>query len=178
MSVATSIRPASPATVDSFRQAMRRFPSGVTVVSGYVGGVAYGITVSSFCSVSMTPPLVLACLNNVGRASEALLRAENFAINILGATQEQVSNSCARAGDDERFNDVTSRRGLNGTPVVEGAAAVLMCSTFDRHPAGDHTILVGHVDGVVLGNDPAPLAYHDGGYVRLQAAGADNGVDR
>lgn len=160
-------RAAKPETLDRFRQAMRRFPSGVTVVTGRVDDLTHGITVSSFCSVSMQPPLVLVCLNNVGRAAEALLSADQFAINILAAGQESVSNACAGPRGDDWLAAVTSSMGTNGVPVVRGASAALLCSTFRRYPAGDHTILIGHVDEVILGLERAPLAYHDGSYIRL-----------
>lgn len=160
-------RLATPERLDRFRQAMRRFPSGVTVVTGRVNDRTHGITVSSFCSVSMQPPLVLVCLNNVGRAAEALLSADKFAINILAAGQESVSNACAGPRGEEWLTAATSRVGADEVPVVRGATAALVCTMFNRYPAGDHTIVLGHVDEVILGSDRMPLAYHDGSYVRL-----------
>lgn len=153
-------------TEQSFKDALSRFATGVCIVTT-VGrdGAHDGLTVSSFTSVSLDPPLVLFCL---GRKTDALIdEAEGgrFAINVLAEDQEEASETFASQKPD-KFDRVAYAVGENGCPVIRGALAVLECVVAAIHDGGDHRIVVGRVERLrVLGGKP--LLRYRGRYLRL-----------
>lgn len=150
-----------------FKQAMRRYPAGVTVVTACPPGrPPQAITVSAFCSVSLRPALVLVCLSSSGRAATAIATQPAFAVNLLSAGQTGDSQACTGPTED-RLAGVDWRAGENGAPVLARATAALECRRHAVHPAGDHVILVGEVTAVHLHEHTGPLAYHDGAYCRV-----------
>ncbi|SDV51540.1 flavin reductase family protein [Chitinasiproducens palmae] len=153
----------------TFRDALATFPSGVTIVSTTdAEGRHWGFTASSFSSVSMNPPLVLVCLANAAESHPAFLQASRFAINILSQDQKDVAMHFARKGVD-KFGPHEFRYGTPDDPhppMLAGSAASLLCSARDAHPAGDHTVLIGEVEAVELGNAP-PLVYYNRGFREL-----------
>ena len=154
----------APDLATEFKGAMRRYPSGVTVVTAAPAGLPpQAITVSAFCSVSLDPPLVLVCLNRTGRAATAIAAEKLFTVNVLSTEQEEDSRACT-APIEDRLVAVEWQPGSNGVPVLERACAALECEHYALHPAGDHVILVGRVTNVRLREDRVPLAYHDGTY--------------
>jgi len=154
---------------DQFRQALGSFASGVTVVTTKdSSGVPYGLTVSAFTSVSLDPPLVLVCLNNRLRSLHSFLESRKFAVNILGADQEETSVHFATKGS-ERVSWIRGN-GETGVPVLETALARLECEVVQTVATGDHTLLVGSVEAVSWPDsprDPDPLLYFQGSYRRL-----------
>lgn len=162
---------------DEFRRLLGRFASGVTVVTtSDPDGSPTGLTVSAFASVSLTPPLVLICIAHKAQSHPALLATRRFAVNILGADQEELSGRFASApggGAAEKFRGIPYRRGGGGLPLLDGALAHLECSVIDAHEAGDHTILVGQVEAgdAPEATEPGPLLYYRGGYRRLGPSG-------
>jgi flavin reductase (DIM6/NTAB) family NADH-FMN oxidoreductase RutF len=166
---------ADPDIEPRFKQAMRRYPAGVTVVTASPeGGPPQAITVSAFCSVSLEPPLVLVCLNAHGRAAKAIAGGDAFTVNLLSAGQQADSRACTGPTDD-RLAGVEWRAGANGAPVLEKASAAFECDRFALHPGGDHVILVGRVTTVHLHEHTEPLAYHDGTYVGVAPLGVGAG---
>ena len=154
-----------PVEPDAFRAALGRFPSGVTVVTldDGAGGV-HGITVSSFVSLSLIPPLVGVAIGRKARAHR-MIGAPRFGVSVLAADQAQVSDHFAArpvALPAEPFED------LEGHPLIRGAVAHLVCTIVDRVETGDHTLLVGRVDASRV-TEGAPLAYHGGRYGRVLA---------
>lgn len=144
-----------------FRAAMARFPSGVVVVTTRCGdGVPRGFTASSFCSVSMEPPLVLVCLADSAESAAAFADCDRFAVSVLGPVHRPLAVRFATRGAD-KFAAGGLRPALSGLPVVERAPAALDCAVYARHPAGDHTVLIGRVTGVRLGEENSPMVYHD-----------------
>jgi len=139
------------------RQVLGRFVTGVTVVTARVAGSFLGLTANSFTSVSLDPPLVLFCVHSSSRAREGMQRTTGFAVNILGADQEQLSRQFA-ATDSDRFTGVDVRLGRTGAPILTDAVAFLECRRMAEMTGGDHLILLG---------DRAPLAVLDGRYVRV-----------
>lgn len=137
-----------PAVADeAFRHAMRRFASGVCVVSTGAGEARRGMTVSAFSSVSAAPPMILVCLNRSASSHEALVAAERFGVSILAAGQEEVALRFAGQrglSGAARFDAGWSAHPA-GVPVLAGALQGLVCATEARHGAGSHTILVGRV---------------------------------
>ncbi|HYD51129.1 MAG TPA: flavin reductase family protein [Gemmatimonadaceae bacterium] len=153
---------------DRFRSLLSRFASGVTVLSlRDAAGRDHGMTVSAFCSVSLEPPLVLACVDRAASMHDLLLASDGpLGVSILSLAQEPLSRHFADA-DAERWAGVPMVRGESGVPLVAGAIAHLECRIVDRHPAGDHTILIARVERGELG-EGGPLVYFRGGYADLQ----------
>lgn len=149
-----------------FRRSLGQFASGVTVVTTRdQEGRPQGLTASSFCSVSLEPPLVLVCIDNRTEACRTVQEAGFFAVSVLSESQESVSRRFASAGP-EKFAGVDLVPGDNGAPLVTGALAHLECHVAAAHLAGDHTIFVGEVKR--LASTPGrPLLYHGSAYHRL-----------
>jgi len=155
-------------SVDSreFRRTLAQFASGVTVVTTRdATGRPHGLTASSFCSVSLDPPLVLVCLDNRLEARRAVAEVGHFAVSVLAETQESLSRQFATGGPD-KFAGVELSSGESGAPLVAGALAHIECRLKDAHVAGDHTIFVGIVERASVGAG-RPLLYHGSAYHRL-----------
>ncbi|WJV51599.1 flavin reductase family protein [Streptomyces flavofungini] len=141
---------------------MARFATGVVVVTTVgEGGVPRGFTASSFCSVSLRPPLVLVCLANSAHSFSAFASCGHFAVSVLGPEHRPLAERFATKGGDKFAADGLSRT-PGGLPTVAGALVELDCDAHARHPAGDHMILVGRVSGVRLGEGAGtPMVYYD-----------------
>jgi 3-hydroxy-9,10-secoandrosta-1,3,5(10)-triene-9,17-dione monooxygenase reductase component len=147
----------------AFRNALGAFTTGVTVVTTCDGdGRDVGLTVNSFNSVSLEPPLVLWSLARNAASLPAFVEAEHFAVHILAADQEPLSNRFAQRGAD-KFAGIELARGEGGVPLLPGCAARFRCRTAYRHEGGDHEIFVGEVLGFEA-FERAPLVFHKGGY--------------
>ncbi len=154
---------------EEFRDALRHFPSGVTIVTVRSGETRHGLTVSAFASVSPDPPLLLVMVDHRHRAY-ALLEEEgaSFAVNILAHDQIELSNRFAWVKDEDRFavGDWTTAK--TGAPVLESALAWMDCTIHSRSKAGSHTIYVGEVQASKVERaDETPLVYWNRGYRRL-----------
>lgn len=161
-----------PVPSEDFRDALRHFPSGVTVVTVLAGGVRHGLTVSAFASVSPDPPLVLVMIDHRHRAY-SLLEQEGatFAINILAHDQDEISNRFAWVKDEDRFALGDWKTAETGAPVLASALAWMDCTIHSRTPAGSHTIYVGEVQASrVERPDELPLVYWNRGYRKLVEA--------
>ena len=154
-------------TPDQFRAALGRFATGVTVITvDTVEGEVHGMTANSFCSVSLRPPLVLVCIDQLAETYLHLHESGQFGVSVLKEAQEALSEFFA---DPERNPDAAYRLGIqycklaSGTPVLEDALANLDCRVTAAYSAGDHTIFVAEVLEVVL-SEGAPLMYFRGRY--------------
>lgn len=145
-----------------FRDALARWPSGVTVVTARSESGPVGMTVSSFSSLSLEPPLVLACLARDAGSHDALVEAPGFAVHILGREQEWLSVLFASA-NGEKLEALDEERGPLGVPLLPFGVARLCCVRESRLDGGDHTILVGRVVRTELADDE-PLLYSDREY--------------
>ena len=153
-------------SADEFRSVLGRFPSGVTVVTTRGdGGSDQGMTVSAFCSVSLSPPLILICIEKTASAYAALTNAASFVVNILSLDQEQIARRFSII-DIDRFEGVGYTRSQNGIAILDDVIGVVECTRHAMHEAGDHTIIVGLVDTAQV-NTRAPLLYYRGGYSQL-----------
>jgi 3-hydroxy-9,10-secoandrosta-1,3,5(10)-triene-9,17-dione monooxygenase reductase component len=149
--------------IRDFRNTLGSFATGVTIITTQgADGALVGITVNSFNSVSLDPPLVLFSVARNSRSLAAFEDATHWAVHILSAEQEALSNRFARSGED-KFSGVDIERGLGGVPMIGGCAARLQCRTSFRHEGGDHIILVGEVLAFDRQN-VAPLVFHGGKY--------------
>lgn len=146
------------------RRTLGAFTTGVTVITT-VGpdGRRYGVTANSFSSVSLDPPLVLWSQATTSRSHPAFRDSERFVINILAVDQIHVSDRFARSGDD-KFEGIEIDEGLDGLPIIRGAAAFLECRKMATYPGGDHVVFLGQVENLSRA-DRAPLAFCDGQYL-------------
>jgi flavin reductase ActVB len=146
-------------TVDDFRAALARFPSGVTVVTarGEREG-SHGLTVSAFCSVSAEPPLVLVCLARSARTLPAIHESGRFAVSMLRQHHDAVARLFATTALD-KFQGTWGALTPDGPPVVPDALFSLECSVHSALPAGDHEVVIGAVQAYSV-RDGAPLIYY------------------
>jgi len=152
---------------DSFRAVLGRFASGVTVVTGIDStGRDHGMTVSAFCSVSLTPPLILVCIDHRATMHAVLPSIQHFTVNILSSDQEAIARRFADA-DDKRFDGVGYTRGAHGVALLDDALAQLECKQVSLHDAGDHTIVIGEVQTASM-REIRPLLYYRGGFAQLE----------
>lgn len=151
-----------------FRRILGHLPAGVAVVSATdpETGAACGLTASAVASVSLEPPLVLACVERAADTHECIHRAGAFAISILAADDEALARRFADYPSDQKFMGAAYRDEMTGAPVLEEALAWVDCQIWAVYDGGDHSIFVGEV---VAGDatDGAPLIYFRGGYDRL-----------
>jgi len=150
----------------TFKDALGRWASGVAVVTCKTqSGQPVGLTVSSFSSLSLSPPLVLFCLGNRSSLLEDFAQASHFAVNILKSGQDALSNRFA-FGDTPPFEGLAHSEGRGGAPLLPDALASLECRIEARHPGGDHVIYVGEVEAASVA-DGTPLVYSQGKYHHL-----------
>lgn len=158
------------AKAEAFRELMRRFPTGVTVVTMRNGDVHHGMTANAVVSVSLDPLLFVVCVSKEARAHEHMTAAGHFVVNILSAHQEKVSRTFALKDltDDERWSTVTSEPSeLFGARRIDGCVGYLECRVVDTFEAGTHTIFLGTVERIESGVDEPPLVFHGGRYREL-----------
>jgi len=152
---------------DEFRRACGRFATGVAVASVVDRqGTPHGLTVSSFTSVSLEPPLVLICLGQAVTNIEEFREARHFGISILGEDARSISDRFARKGCD-RFDGVEWYSGETGVPLMAGALATIECAAHQRFPSGDHDIFVGEVLRTSI-RDGNPLIFYASEYRGLE----------
>jgi flavin reductase (DIM6/NTAB) family NADH-FMN oxidoreductase RutF len=147
----------------SFRQLMGRFATGVTVVTATSpDGKPSGMTVNSFNSVSLDPPLVSICVDREADMHVTLTGQTGFVVNILSSDQESISRRFAENRPD-RFNGVGYRLSSDGHPIIEGVLAHIECTAHNSMNAGDHSVVLGQVVGGSSG-EGYPLLFYRGGY--------------
>ena len=151
---------------DTFRAALGRFASGITVVTARDEGRDHGMTVSAFCSVSLEPSCVLVCIGHEASMHALMLRVTHIGINVLATEQEALSRRFADPESD-RFDGVGYTRGENGVALLDDALVHLECEVIARHEAGDHTVIICAVERAAA-YDGRPLLYYRGGYAQLE----------
>lgn len=152
---------------EQLRAAFSTFLTGVTVVTTRAAdGSPVGFTANSFTSVSLDPPLLLVCLSNTLNCLDAFERTESFAVNILSANQQDVSNTFA-AYDGDRFEQISHHGGKTTSPLLDNCSAWFDCQVHQRVAAGDHTIYIGRILDYQF-EESDPLGYSRQGYFSLQ----------
>jgi len=143
-----------PALRTAFREALSQWASGVAVVAARDDDEVIALTVSSFASVSMYPPLLLVCIDEHAHLLPSLLDAGRFTVNLLADAQKRLASrfSDKLPSADDPFTE--------GDPVLRGSLAALVCTVWEAYPGGDHRIVVGRVERVEQGDDESPLLYH------------------
>lgn len=154
-----------------FRGVLGRFATGVAVVTAEVGGVKLSVTVSSFNSVSLEPPLVLFSIARSALGFDLWQQAEHFAVTVLAAHQQELSNRFGRAGGD-KWLGIDVARGLYSAPLIPDGLAYFECKVYARYDGGDHQIVVGevlHFYEAEAAQAAGPLVFYGGRYRHLLA---------
>ena len=152
---------------DTFRAALGRFASGISVVTARdEKDRDHGMTVSAFCSVSLEPAYVLVCIGHDASMHDLMMSAEHVGISVLSNEQEALSRRFADPESD-RFDGIGYTRGEHGVALLDDALVHLECDVIARHEAGDHTIVVCAVERAAA-FDGRPLLYYRGGYAQLE----------
>jgi 3-hydroxy-9,10-secoandrosta-1,3,5(10)-triene-9,17-dione monooxygenase reductase component len=148
------------------RRALGSFVTGVTVVTARsANGEPVGLTVNSFNTVSLSPPLVLWSLSLSAVSFDAFVQASHFVVNVLAADQIPLSMNFAKTGGD-KFANIAWHESLAGMPVLDGTSASFTCRNAHRFPGGDHLIFVGEILSFEQ-SARAPLVYANGKYAEL-----------
>jgi len=155
-----------------FRQVMGRFATGVSVVTTFEGERPAGITVNAFSSVSLEPALVMVALDRRRFITPIVRSAGRYAVNVLGADQQALSDCFAHAPVSpgrEAFCGASWQPGPTGLPLIDGAIATLECTVLETFTAGDHDLFIGRVDSLQQQrNGIAPLLYYRRRYLRVE----------
>jgi flavin reductase (DIM6/NTAB) family NADH-FMN oxidoreductase RutF len=148
------------------RDALGEFATGVAVVTARgIDGLPVGVTINSFASVSLEPPLVLWSLGLASPSRASFESCSHYAVNILAAEQVELSQRFSQPQED-RFAGIDLKVGAGGAPLLPGCSAWFECRNEARYPGGDHVILVGYVEN--FRREPkAPLIFHGGRYREL-----------
>ena len=150
----------------AYRHALGRFATGIAVITTRADGRDHAMTINSFASVSLDPPLVLFSCEKIARFHEAITIAGTWAASILGDHQADASRWFAKRGrpfDDQFAAFATRPADAVDALVLDGSLATVECRTIGSYDGGDHTVIVGEVVAVAV-TDGQPLLYFDGAY--------------
>jgi 3-hydroxy-9,10-secoandrosta-1,3,5(10)-triene-9,17-dione monooxygenase reductase component len=163
-------------TVDEelFREVFGRFATGVAVVTSTGPTGSGGMTANAVCSLSLDPLLALVCFDNDARTLPIVREAGRFAVNVLASHQEDLAGVFASKLPESEKLDAVEHRLEAGLPVIEGSLAWATCDVRELLPGGDHTIAIGQVTAMGLGQG-APLLWYGGRYHEWPGNGAGPG---
>ena len=150
----------------TFRRLMSHFASGVAIITTRDGQRDCGMTVNAFCSVSLSPPLVLVCVDHKATMHDLLLRHPKLGISIMASEHEAHCRRFADKSETRRFEGVACRRGASCVPLLEDAMAHLECQLVSHCEAGDHTIFIAQVERGAM-REGRPLVFFDGRFAPL-----------
>lgn len=158
-----------PVDPEALRAVMRHWTTGVTVLTTRDGAQAHGMTVNAFTSVSLEPPLVLACIERVVRTHALVQKSRVFAISFLREGQEHISNRFAGRQTDvsDRFEGLSTFTAITGSPILADNLGYLDCVVTVAYEAGSHTIFLAEVVDAKVQNSQRPLVYFDRNYQTL-----------
>ncbi len=156
-----------PIDDDHFRLAMSHFASGVTVVTTEHDGQMYGMTVASFASLSLHPPLVMVCIERSVKTHDAIAAAGKYGVSILSSAQAGISSKFASRSDD-KFTGVELVPGDLSVPLIADSLTAIECRLYDQLPGGDHTIFIGEVMAIHT-REGDPLLYFRSGYREIRS---------
>jgi 3-hydroxy-9,10-secoandrosta-1,3,5(10)-triene-9,17-dione monooxygenase reductase component len=153
---------------DLLRSVMGRFCTGLAVITANTGDGPVGMLVQSLTSVSLTPPLVLFCPQKSSTSWPKIQETTRFGVNILSAEQHSLCRAFATSGAD-KFRDVAWESHRSGAPMLAGHLAFLDCAIREVHDAGDHEIVVGLVEDMLMSEVDEPLLFYRGRFGRWAA---------
>lgn len=158
--------------INRFRKTLGQFATGVSIVISQGPKSLRGMTVNSLTSVSLNPPLVLFCADNQSDTLNAVLHAKRFTVSILNDQQEPLSQQFALSGSQEQlFSTLSIRPGIDQIPYLSDGLAYLDCHVTKVIPAGDHHVIIGHVDNLdVLDSHRQPLIYFRSHYYQPKSS--------
>ncbi|MDT7891176.1 MAG: flavin reductase family protein [Thermoproteota archaeon] len=152
-----------------FREIMSYFATGVTIVAVNINSKPYGLTVNSFTSVSLEPPLILICIQKGKKAHDMISRAKFFSINILTSEQEHLSVRFADPKiEDIRFEGVDYEIDEYGCPLIKNCLAYIICRKYKEYDGGDHTIFLGEIVEMIKGQEKLPLIFFKRNYYTIK----------
>lgn len=154
---------------ESLRRAMRAWTSGVTIVTAAHGGQRYGMTVNSFTSISLDPPLISVALRRLTHTHALIEQSGEFAVTILAANQGGLSDRFAGKIPDitDRFEGVETFRLLLDAPLIKGGIAFFNCRVSQSIPVGENTLFIAEVLAVKEEGKGDPLVYHNRVYWKI-----------
>jgi flavin reductase (DIM6/NTAB) family NADH-FMN oxidoreductase RutF len=157
-------------TSENFRDALRHFASGVTIVTVKSGEEIHGLTVSAFASISPEPPLIAIIIDHRHHAYQLLeTEGASFAVNILHQDQISLSNRFAWIKDQDRFSEGQWGTAITGAPILEDALTWIDCQIYGKQVAGTHTIYIGLIQASQVPRpDGDPLIYWNRGYRQIE----------
>jgi len=157
-----------PPSPEQFRDAMSVVPTAVTVIAASAGDAPAGATANAVASLSLKPPLMLACLERNSRTLAVVRASGRFSVNVLGAGDEALARSFAsKAPLDEKWSGVEWSPAA-GVPKLAAALTWIACDLRDLLDGGDHVIVTGAVTELELVSDAAPLVFHRGEYRAIE----------
>ncbi len=149
-----------------FRNVMGHFATGVAVITTKdLSGIPFGLTVNSFTSLSLDPPLVIVCVDKTVDCYTCFDESKVFAVNVLSEEQEELSRRFATKGI-EKFEGLKWRMGEHASPLLDGVVATIECKVTRSYEGGDHTIFLGEILNATAKGD-RPLLFFKGNYNRL-----------
>ena len=156
-------------TSEMFRQVLGTFPTGVTIVTVKDGKQKRGITVNSFCSVSLNPPLILICIGKDHNTHKLIKANGVFAVNILQKGQKELSERFSKVNKvKERFKGLSTWVAVTGSPILEGCLAFIDCKVVSEYPGGDHTLFLARAEAIGSAEDQGKaLVFYQGKYHNL-----------
>jgi flavin reductase (DIM6/NTAB) family NADH-FMN oxidoreductase RutF len=160
-------------TLDSeqLRHAMRAWTTGVAVVTAVHDGQRYGMTVNSFTSISLEPPMIAVTLKQLTHTHDLVDKSGEFAMTILSADQKNLSDRFAGKipGITDRFEGVSTEALFLNAPLLQGGLAHFNCRVVNSYPVGENTLFVAEVVDVRGEGEGSPLVYHNRVYWRLDS---------
>lgn len=168
----TASEPIVPVTAETLREALSHLAGGVVIVTTRgKDGDPRGMTATAVCSVSLEPPLVMACLDTRAATHAAVAESGIFALNLLPDSEEELARRFAVSAPG-KFVDLDVSSGQTGAPLLDGALAFCDCAVVRSVPAGDHTIFIGRVEDAGAypsrGRPAGPLLYYRGRYASVE----------
>ena len=155
----------------ALRRAYAVYATGVAVVGTHADdGKPVGMTVNSFTSVSLSPPLISFCPARSCVAFPVYCTMTHFSVNVLADEQRHISDRFARSGAESKWSDLSYYLGEHGVPIIDGALASFECSVYTRIEAGDHAIVLGRVLKIHGPSDAEPLLFHASRYRKIGPA--------
>ncbi len=146
-----------------FRDVMRRFPTGVTIITTLLEGKPKGFTANAVTSVSAQPPTILVCVNRQARSHPIISQAGRFCVNLLRVEQQPLAERFASHAAPDPFHSLPYASAVTGSPILDGIFAYLDCELAEEYSAGTHTIFIGAVRASGV-RDGAPLGYFNTSY--------------
>ncbi|MEN8240858.1 MAG: flavin reductase family protein [Chloroflexota bacterium] len=162
---------------DELREAMRFWTSGVAIVGAEFKGIRHGMTVSSFTSLSLEPPLVMVSLQKATRTHDLVIGSQAFGVTILNSDQKEISNRFAgmNTESDDRFVGLETYTLETGSPLLHAGLAFFDCRLVAQHNAGTNTMMIGEVAAAQVhagGDQISPLVYFNRDYRNLTRSGS------